>query len=83
MKCVTNERRGAGSSTNFVGADIGYLTGPTIAGFIAQSFGYATMWRTMVIPFLIAIALVLIFKNKIAKIEKNFIDNAKVNNTET
>jgi MFS family permease len=78
MKCVTNERRGAGSSTTYVGADIGNLAGPTIAGFIAQSFGYVTMWRTMVIPLLTAIALLIVFKGKVAKIEKNFIDNAQV-----
>jgi MFS family permease len=74
MKCVTNDRRGAGSSTYFIGADIGYLIGPTIAGFIAQTFGYRTMWHIMAIPMLFAIALVYLTRFKIAKIEGDFIE---------
>lgn len=72
MKSVTNERRGAGSSTNYVGTDIGTLLGPAIAGSIAQAFGYETMWRIMIVPLLIAIAIVIIFHSKIASIERNF-----------
>jgi MFS family permease len=73
MKCVNNERRGAGSTTNFLAMDLGALIGPTVAGSIAHYFGYVTMWRVMVAPFLIAIALVFIFRGKIARIEKDFI----------
>lgn len=83
MKCVTNERRGAGSSTIFIGADIGNLIGPTVAGFIAQSYGYATMWRIMVIPFLVAIALVLAFRKMIAGIERDFICCLQVDSDKT
>ena len=73
MKSVPNERRGAGSSTNFVGMDLGNLIGPTVAGAIAQTFGYILMWRVMVVPLLIAILLVFLFRAKIATIEQNFI----------
>ncbi|SEP40963.1 MFS transporter [Propionispora vibrioides] len=73
MKCVPNERRGAGSSTNFVGMDIGNLLGPTFAGLVAQTFGYRIMWRVMVVPLLIAIVVVIIFKRKIACIEASFL----------
>jgi MFS family permease len=74
MKCVTNERRGAGSSTNYIGMDFGNLLGPTIAGFIAQNFSYVIMWRIMVAPLLIAIFVVFIFRKEIARIEENFIE---------
>ena len=72
MKSVTKERRGAGSSTNFVGMDLGTLVGPTLAGTSAQSFGYESMWRFMIIPLVIGISLVFIFRGRIASIEENF-----------
>ncbi len=72
MKSVPNERRGAASSTNFIGVDLGTLTGPVVAGVIAQSFGYAVMWRVMVIPMLVAMLLVYLFRARIATIEHSF-----------
>lgn len=77
MKSVPAERRGAGSGTNFIGTDIGYLIGPTAAGFLAQSYGYPVMWRAMVLPFLVAIALVVIFRGRIARIEEDFMAGAQ------
>jgi MFS family permease len=73
MKNATSDRRGAASSTNFIGMDIGNLIGPMIAGSIAQSFGYVVMWRVMVIPLLIAVSLAFFFRDKITRIEQNFI----------
>lgn len=73
MKSVTNERRGAGSTTHYIGGDLGNLLSPIIAGSIAQSFGYVTMWHFMIAPFVIAICMVLIFRKKIAQIEQSFL----------
>ena len=72
MKTVSPERRGAASSTNYLGADFGALLGPTVAGGIAQSFGYAFMWRAMIVPFLMAMLIMFLLRNKIVSIEENF-----------
>lgn len=72
MKCVPNERRGAASSTNYLGMDIGAFTGPLIAGGIAERFGYVSMWRIMIFPLLIALLLMLLYRKKITAIEENF-----------
>lgn len=55
MKCVPAEKRGAGSSTNYIGQDLGNLVGPTLAGLVIERMGYASMWRIMVIPVFMAL----------------------------
>ena len=65
MKCVPKEKRGAGSSTNYIGQDLGNLVGPLIAGSLAGRFGYAAMWRIMIIPVALALLIVLVFRNSI------------------
>lgn len=77
MKCVPDERRGAASSTSYIGQDLGNLCGPIIAGAIAERAGYVVMWRTMIIPVVIAILLVLCFHGKIAAVEKSFLERKK------
>lgn len=72
MKSVSGERRGAASSTNYIGMDLGHLFGPSAAGIAAQIAGYEAMWRIMTIPFLVGIMLAFIFRRKIADIESNF-----------
>ena len=72
MKAVPNERRGAASSTNFIGMDLGNLTGPTIAGGIADSVGFSPMWRIMTVPFILAALLVFMFRKTVARIETTF-----------
>jgi MFS family permease len=65
MKCVPNERRGAGSCTNYIGTDLGNLAGPVIAGIIIENLGYSAMWRIMLVPVFIALIMVVIFRNYI------------------
>jgi MFS family permease len=78
MKSVPKERRGAASSTNYIGNDLGNLTGPVLAGTIIDHVGYAPMWRLMTIPLFIAIAVVLICRKRIMGIENAFaVTNAK------
>lgn len=72
MKAVPKERRGSGSSTNYIGQDLGTIIGPTLAGILVQNFGYVTMWRYMMIPFVIGILLVFIFRGEITRIEEDF-----------
>lgn len=73
MKCVPEERRGAASSTSYIGQDLGNLCGPIIAGAVAERLGYVSMWRVMIIPVGIAILLVLLFNRKIRQIEEAFL----------
>ena len=67
MKRVPKERRGAGSNTNYIGVDLGYLVGPTLAGLVVQNAavhvgeveGYAVMYRVMILPVLIGLVIFL------------------------
>ena len=72
MKCVPPEQRGAGSSTNYIGTDLGSLVGPIIAGKIVEMTGYSSMWRIMTVPIFIALVAVILFSKRIANIEANF-----------
>lgn len=74
MKCVPSERRGAASSTNYIGNDIGVFLGPVIGGTIIDGFaneatGYGWMWRLMLIPVFAALIFVLVFRRYIYHIE--------------
>lgn len=63
MKSVPKERRGAASTTAYVGTDITNLIGPVIAGFIVEHMGgYVPMWRWMLIPVGISFLLTLAWK---------------------
>ncbi len=72
MKCVPSKRRGAASSTNYIGNDLGVLLGPVIGGYVVDIFGYSAMWRIMLIPVFIAMVLVIMFRRKIQIIEATF-----------
>lgn len=72
MKCVPEARRGAASSTSYIGQDLGNLAGPIIAGMIAERAGYVTMWRAMVIPIAVSVVLVILFRRKIHSVEEEF-----------
>jgi MFS family permease len=79
MQLVPKERRGAAGNTNFMGIDIGFLIGPTIAGYIAYTVqkmtgseiqGISVMYRFMVIPVVISLILfIAIRKSLLAKIK--------------
>ena len=72
MKTVPSERRGAASSTNYISLDLGSMLGPIIAGQVAQIFGYTMMWRIMVIPYIVATAVLVCNKKTIVRIEEDF-----------
>lgn len=76
MKCVSTDRRGAGSSTNYMGNDFGQLIAPTIAGLIVEKLGYGAMWRFMVLPVAAAAVVVIVSRRKIAQIESDFQNRA-------
>jgi len=68
MKCVTPERRGVGGNTNYIGTDIGFMIGPTLAGMFVTNFGYSSMFRLMIIPIGIATVLFIVLYPKIKAI---------------
>jgi len=72
MKAVFSSRRGAASSTNFLAQDFGAFFGPIVAGQIVQLAGYVTMWRLMVIPYIVGVLLIVVFRRKIEQIEEEF-----------
>ena len=71
MKSVPPQRRGAASSTSYVGTDLGNLIGPTLAGVVLGHLGYTMMWRVMTIQIFAAIAITLLFRNKISAFESH------------
>ena len=72
MKSVPNERRGAASSTYYIGMDMGILIGSTISGGIAEAFGYVAMWHIMPAFFAISISLIVFFRKTVTRIEADF-----------
>ena len=75
MKSVPADRRGSAASTNYIGMDSATLIGPTIAGLVAQTFGYSLMWLVMIIPFIIGVVTIVIFRSNIKRIEDDFETN--------
>jgi MFS family permease len=80
MTLVPREKRGAAGNTNFIGIDCGNIIGPAFAGFIvtttqaisgSEPFGYVLMYRVMIVPILIALAVFLISKSSILKPQKS------------
>lgn len=55
MKNVSAERRGAATSTFYVGADLGQASSPYVAGKMIDTSGYSDMFKLFTIP-LIAVA---------------------------
>lgn len=76
MKCVSRERRGAASSTNYIGDDLGNMLGPVVGGALASGVGYVYMWRFMLLPILLAAVTIFIRRKKIRNIEKEFMKNS-------
>lgn len=75
MRGVDKSRRGAAANTNYAGADVGNLMGPVIAGRIVETVqqstgsavaGYSSMYRWMIIPIGIALALYLLSSKKLS-----------------
>lgn len=59
MKLTPREKHGAASCTCYIGADIGAIIGPNVAGLIVTWQGYPTMWLCMIIPIALGFVLTL------------------------
>jgi MFS family permease len=67
MNAVSPERRGAATSTFYIGADLGQASAPVIAGEIIDSSGYPSMFRVFMLP----LAAVLIGYGLFMRIRKS------------
>ena len=72
LKSVPPDRRGAASSTMYIGQDIGSMIGPIISGRVAEAAGFISMWRIMSVVYIIAIVIVIGFRKTINKVESTF-----------
>ncbi|MBE6103631.1 MAG: MFS transporter [Erysipelotrichaceae bacterium] len=73
MKSVPAERRGSASSTNYIALDSATLLGPAVCGVVAKAFGYVPMmWIVMAVPIAVAILCIILFRNRLNKIEDDF-----------
>ena len=73
MRSVSQDRRGAASSTSYIGSDLGNLVGGPLAGILVQFMGYVNMWRIIVVPLVITFAIVIFFRKELkdAELGKN------------
>lgn len=83
MKSVPPERRGSASSTNLIGMDSATIIGPSIAGIVAQAFGYSLMWLMMIIPLVMGVLVVILFRKNITGIEEKFISKTEALQTKS
>ena len=69
MKVTPPERRGAASSSSYIGSDVGLVLGNLINGSIAARYGYQTLFTVFSLPLFLDIAIILIWylKNRNAQ----------------
>ncbi|MBQ1358021.1 MAG: MFS transporter [Oscillospiraceae bacterium] len=64
MKVTPPERRGAASSSSYIGSDVGLVLGNLINGSIAARYGYQTLFTAFSIPLFLAIAVIAVWAKK-------------------
>lgn len=67
MSVVPEERRGAASSTLYLGSDLGQLAGPVVGGLIATTLGYAAMYRIAPVSILVAAVVLLVARRTLER----------------
>jgi MFS family permease len=65
FRLVPAERRGAASCTAYMGQDLGNLIGGVLGGSLVQYFGYASMWRLMVVPLAAAAVVAIALRSRL------------------
>lgn len=75
LRKVPRERRGAGTSTNYIFVDLGMLCGPMLAGQVVEFFqnrgleevtSYSYIYRFMLIPMAVALIYFILNRKKFA-----------------
>ncbi|MBN2041378.1 MAG: MFS transporter [Spirochaetes bacterium] len=76
MQLVPRSKRGAASNTIYTGLDVGYISGPILAGFVITGIksytgneitGYEIMYMTMLLPIFTALVIYLFNMKKLKK----------------
>ncbi len=92
MQLVPKARRGAAGNTNFIGVDLAFLIGPTIAGLVITNvhnstgneiLGFTTMFRVMIAPVIIAMVIFWFSRKKLLARIKAQQEQREVENTES
>jgi predicted MFS family arabinose efflux permease len=60
MRLTPAEKYGAASCTSYIGNDLGGFIGPSLAGLVAQFFGFTALWIVMIVPVVCAFILALL-----------------------
>lgn len=61
MRSVSRERRGAASSTYYLGADVGQALAPMAGGAVMEHFGTQAMFGSYMLPLVLGMGLYMIF----------------------
>ena len=61
MRSVSRERRGAASSTYYLGADVGQALAPMAGGAVMEHFGTKAMFGSYMLPLVLGMGLYMIF----------------------
>ncbi len=72
MKTVASGRRGAASSTNYIGMDIAALIGPIMGGLTAEAYGYGIMYRFQAVPYFICMVVLFACRKWVYDTEAKF-----------
>ena len=64
VQSVPPERRGAATSTFYIGTDLGQFSAPIIAGSLIDSVGYVSMFRIYILPLFGVGVLYILLKTK-------------------
>ena len=64
MRVTPPSRRGAASSSTYIGSDVGLVIGNLINGSIAARYGYQTLFTVFSLPLFLAIAVIVIWVRK-------------------
>ncbi len=62
IRSVSRERRGAASSTNYIGTDLGHFFGPVIAGLVVERMGYSVMYMAAILPLILSVFIFFFVK---------------------
>jgi MFS family permease len=65
FRLVPAVRKGAASCTAYMGQDVGNLIGGGVGGYLVLTFGYANMWRLMLLPLAAAALVIFIYRRRL------------------
>ena len=85
MQVVTPAKRGVASNTSYLGMDLGFFLGPTLAGLVvAHTDSYGTMFVSAIIPYIIGVIVFALswkhYKTRVAAVQREMASTEQVKN---